>query len=118
MASSVSLEYLQSKQGVASGLATLDSTGAVPLSQLPSSVMGLFQGTFADDTALEAAVPTALIADFAFVTSTNSFWYWNAGLTGTDTPSAPAWVNQEISDTDYLALSATAQAMVPYIITP
>ena len=118
MASSISLEYLQSLQGAANGLASLDSTGAVPLSQLPSSVMGLFKGEFADETALEAAFPTATIADFAYVTSTNSFWYWNAGLMSTDSPDVPSWVNQEIIDTDYLALSATAQAMVPYIIIP
>ena len=118
MASALSLEYLQSIEGVANGLATLDSTGAVPLTQLPSSVIGLFKGQFADETSLETAFPTATIADFAFVTATNSFWYWNAGLSSTDTPNAPAWVNQEITDANYLLLSSTAQAMVPYIIIP
>ena len=118
MASAVSLEYLQSLEGVANGLATLDSTGTIPASQLPTSAIDHFKGQFADETALEAAYPTGSLADYAYVTATNSFWYWNAGLTGTDTPSAPAWVNQDITDTDYLALSATAKAMVPYIIVP
>ena len=117
MASAISLEYLQSLQGAANGIATLDSTGVVPLTQLPASVMGLFKGQYVDSTTLEAAYPTATIAEFAYVTATNSFWYWNDGLTSTDTPSEPAWVNQEISATDYLALSVTAQSMVPYIIT-
>jgi len=118
VASSVSLEYLQSIQGAANGLATLDSTGAVPLSQLPPAIISPFKGEFADETSLETAFPVGTIAEYAYVDATNSFWYWNAGLTSTDTPDAPAWVNQEITDTDYLALSATAQAMVPYIIIP
>ena len=117
MASSVSLEYLKSLEGAANGIATLDSAGTIPISQLPATT-NIFEGVFADAASLEAAFPTANIADFAFVTATNSFWYWNAGLTSTDTPAVPSWVNQNITDVAYLALSTTAQAMVPYIIIP
>jgi len=90
MASSVSLEYLNS---------VLEKDT-------------IYKGQFADDTALETAYLTASLADFAYVDSTSSFWYWNAGL------DTPAWADQNITDTDYLSLSPAAQSMVPYIIVP
>lgn len=112
MASAVSLEYLQSIQGVADGLATLDNTGKIPVSQLPPSAVSIYLGEYATDTALATAHPAASIADFAFVESTMSFWYWNQELT------PAAWVNQLITADDYLDLTTDERAVVPYIIVP
>jgi len=112
MASAVSYEYLKSIQGAPNGIPNLDGGGQVPASQLPPSAVSPFKGQFADETALTTAYPTAGIADYAYVNDTTSFWYWNAGLT------TPAWVNQEIAEADYLLLSDSAKAMVPYIVVP
>jgi len=112
MASSVSYELFQSKQGVANGLATLDGTGKVPISQLPSEVVETYKGEYATSTALIAAYPLALLADYAYVTATSSYWYWNRGLV------VPAWVNQQITEAAYILLSAAAKAAVPYIVEP
>lgn len=110
MSSSISYEYLKSIEGASNGLATLDSNSKIPLSQLPSSVIETYKGEYATSSALITAYPTASLADYAYVTATNSFWYWNKSLT------TPAWVNQQITETDYLALSASAKSVVPYII--
>lgn len=112
MASATSLEYLQSIEGVANGLATLDGSGTVPLSQLPASVINVYLGEYATEAALIAAYPTAALANYAFVTDTLSYWYWNRELT------PAAWVNQQISAVDYEALTAAQQGVVPYIISP
>lgn len=112
MASAISLEYLQSIRGQANGLATLDAGGKLPVSQLPDSAIETYKGEYADQAALTAAYPTAILADYAYVTSTLSFWYWNARL------AAPAWVNQQITAADYTALSAAEKSVVPYIIVP
>jgi len=112
MASAVSFEYLKSIQGAPNGIPTLDSSGKIPTGQLPVTAVSPFKGQFAVETELTTEYPTAGIADYAFIVDTLSFWYWNAGLT------TPAWVNQEITETDYLLLSGNAKAMVPYIIIP
>lgn len=110
MASAISLEYLNSIEGVANGVATLDGTGKVPASQLPSTAFETYKGDFATSAALIAAFPTAALADYAYVDATLSYWYWNKAL---DTPE---WVNQQISAVNYSALSAEEKAAVPYII--
>lgn len=110
MASSISYEFYQSKLGVANGLATLDGTGKVPVSQLPSEAIETYKGEFATSAALIAAYPTADLADYAYVTATTSYWYWNDAL------AVPAWVNQQITEAAYNALTAAEQAAVPYII--
>jgi len=112
MANAVSYEYLKSIQGVANGIPTLNSSGTIPTSQLPASTVNPFKGQFVDESALTTALPTASLADYAFVDDTGSFWYWNAGL------STPAWVDQQIEETDYLSLSDLAKGMVPYLIVP
>lgn len=112
MASAVSLEYLNSQKGVPNGLASLDGTGKIPVSQLPAGSVETYKGEFATEAALTAAFPTGATADYAYVTGTNSFWYWNSGL------ATAAWVNQEITATAYTALTAAAKARVPYIIVP
>lgn len=112
MASSISLEYLQSIEGQAGGLATLDSGGTIPLSQIPDSIESPFKGTYATPAALTAAHDTGNLADYAYVTSTSSFWYWNSAL------ATPAWVNRQITATEYLALTVAQRAPVPYIIIP
>lgn len=112
MASAVSLEYLNSQKGVANGIASLDGTGKIPVAQLPASAVETYKGEFATSAALIAAFPTGLTADYAYVTATSSYWYWNSGL------ATPAWVNQEITAVAYLALTAQAKARVPYIIVP
>lgn len=110
MSSSISYEYLSSIKGSANGLASLDGSGKVPVSQLPSSAIETFKGEYGTSSALIIAYPTASLADYAYVDTTNSYWYWNKSLT------TPAWVNQEITETNYLALSSAAKASVPYII--
>lgn len=112
MASAVSLEYLQSIKGQPNGLASLDGTGKIPASQLPASSVEVYLGEYATDTALITAYPVAMLANYAYVDSTSSYWYWNKGL------ATPAWVNQQITATAYLALTAQAKASVPYVIVP
>lgn len=111
MASAVSYEYLKSIQGVTGGIATLGSNGLVPPAQLPP-IASQYKGQFATVAALQTAYPTALLADYAYVTATSTFWYWNTGL------AVPAWVNQEIEETDYLDLTDAAKASVPYLVVP
>lgn len=90
MSSVVSFEYLNSI------IATLDE----------------FKGELTDDATLIAAFPIAAIGDYAYIRSTNSFWYWNNKL------DTPAWVNQNIKAPDYLLLSESAKSAVPYVIVP
>lgn len=112
MSSSISLEYLNSIKGSANGLATLDGTGKVPISQLPGGAIETYKGEYATSSALNTAYPSANLADYAYVTATSSFWYWNRAL------SVPTWVNQEITAIDYNALSSAEKSVVPYIIIP
>lgn len=110
MASSISLEYLRSISGANSGLATLDSAGHLPVAQLPPEAVETYKGEFATSAALIAAYGTGSLADYAYVTATGSYWYWNDGL------GTPAWVDQQITAANYDALSSAAKAAVPYII--
>lgn len=110
MASAISYEYLTSIEGANNGLATLDGTGKLTLSQLPPSAVETYKGSFADEAAIIAAYPSATFGDYAYNEDTSSYWYWNAAL------GTPAWVNQEISATAYDALSPAERAAVPYII--
>jgi len=112
MASSVSYELLQAKQGVANGLATLDGTGKLPVAQLPTEAVETYKGEYATSVALIAAHATGLLADYAYVTGTLSYWYWNAAL------GVPEWVNQQITEAAYILLSAAEKAAVPYIVEP
>jgi hypothetical protein len=111
MASAVSYELFQAKQGVANGIATLDGSGTVPVSQLPASAIETYKGEYATSALLIAAYPVALLADYAYVTATSSYWYWNAAL------AVPAWVDQQILEADYLLLTVAERAGVPYIVT-
>lgn len=111
MASALSYELFTSKLGVANGVATLDGSGLVPVSQLPPSAIETFKGEYATSAALIAAYPVGAVAFYAYVTDTLSYWYWNANL------AVPAWVNQQISEVAYLLLTATEKAGVPYIVT-
>ncbi|HKL74138.1 MAG TPA: hypothetical protein VJ903_04530 [Clostridia bacterium] len=110
MPSAVSYELLKAKMGAANGIATLDSGGRVPVRQLPQGVFGPYRGQYTDVNALAAAFPTGAIADYAYITGTNSFWYWNSQLT------IPSWVNQLITEADYLLLTPAQRAAVPYIV--
>lgn len=132
MASAISYELFTAKRGTADGIASLDSTGSVPVAQLPAGdangvasldanskvpvaqlpdvAIDSYKGVFADEAALIAAYATAAISDYAYVTATTSYWYWNAAL------STAAWVNQQIKETDYNALTVAQRAGVPYIV--
>lgn len=112
MASSVSYELFQAKQGVASGLATLDVSGKIPVTQLPAEAIESYKGQYDTSALLIAAHPTGILGDYAYVTETTSYWYWNAEL------AVPAWVNQQITEAAYALLSAAEQAAVPYILIP
>ena len=117
MANSVSYEYLKAIQGIPNGIPVLDDKGEIPPAQLPDAVT-LFKGRFATEAALRTAVPTASIGCYAFVDGTSSFWYWNADLVDVSDQPAPDWVNQEINEEDYLALTPAAQSVVPYLVIP
>ena len=110
MASALSYELFVAKQGVVNGIATLDGTGKVPVSQLPSSAIETYKGEYTASADLIAAYPSAALADYAYVDGTLSYWYWNDAL------ATPAWVDQQISEADYLALDPTERAAVPYIV--
>lgn len=112
MASSISLEYLQSIEGAANGLATLDGSGYIPVSQLPPGAVETYKGEFETVAALTTDYPTGNTADYAYVTGDLTYYYWNSALT------TPAWVNQKITAAAYTALTAAQKAEVPYIIVP
>jgi len=116
-ASAVSHEYLKSIQGVPNGIPNLDDNGEIPPVQLPD-IVTLFKGQFADEAALRTAFPTASIANYAFVDDTASFWYWNPELLDSSDDPDPDWVNQEISEEDYLALTMLQKSVVPYLVIP
>jgi len=116
-ANAVSYEYLKSIQGVPNGIPVLDENGEIPTTQLPDS-MTLFKGRFTDAVALRTAFPTASIACYAFVNDTASFWYWNPELLDGSSAPDPDWVNQEISEEDYLALTVIQRSVVPYLVIP
>lgn len=110
MASALSYELFQAKQGVANGIATLDATAKIPVSQLPAGAIETYKGEYATSALLIAAYPTGLLTDYAYVTATSSYWYWNAAL------AIPAWVNQQILEAAYLLLTAAEKDAVPYIV--
>jgi len=112
MASAISYELLKSMQGQPGGLATLDSSGLIPVSQVPSSLQNSYKGEFVDTSALETAHPTGVIADYAYNDDTTSLWYWDAGA------DTPGWANQQITATAYASLSIASKADVPWVIIP
>ena len=112
MSSAISLEYLNSIEGVANGLATLDGTGKVPIAQLPGGAIETYKGEYETLLALETEYPTANLADYAYVTADLAFYYWNSKM------ATPSWVNQNITVINYNLLSASEKSAVPYIIIP
>ena len=112
MSSSISYEYLNSIEGVANGLATLDGTGKVPLTQIPGGAIETFKGEYADLTALTTALTTGNLGDYAYVTADLAFYFWNSKI------ATPSWVNQNITAINYNLLSATEKSAVPYITIP
>lgn len=110
MASALSYELFVAKQGVASGLATLDTNVKIPVAQLPDIALSPYKGEYATSTDLTTAYPTGELAYYAYVTANTSYWYWNAEL------AVPAWVNQQITEAAYAALSTAEKAAVPYIV--
>ena len=109
MASALSYELFEAKQGVADGIATLDASGQLPMTQLPPEAVSAYKGTFATTGELPA---TGALGDYAYVTETSSYWYWNSVL------ATPAWVNQQITEAEYDALSPAERAAVPYVVIP
>ncbi|MDR2166627.1 MAG: hypothetical protein LBE35_02095 [Clostridiales bacterium] len=88
------------------------NTVSYELMMLKLEGINIFKGEFATESALQTAYPMAEMADFAYVTATNSFWAWNTGLT------TPAWVNLNIEETQYLLLADAAKAAVNYLVVP
>ena len=97
-------------QGQANGIATLDSAAQVPVAEIPTAAIETFKGQYATSSALTTAYPAASLGDYAYVTGTSSYWYWNSALSTAD------WVNQQISESAYNALSTSEKAAVPYIV--
>lgn len=112
MAGLVTVELLDSEKGAINGIASLDGTGKIPVGQLPAGAIETYKGIYATSALLITAYPTALIADYAWVTATTSYWYWNYAL------GTPSWVNSVITLASYTALSATEKSAVPYNVTP
>lgn len=108
MPNAISYEYLKSIKGTRNGLATLNSNGIVPRSQLPPDSRNPFRGTFA--TSNDLPQKSLFAGSYAYVTGTQSFWYYNWLL------DSPQWVNQNITATAYLALSEVDRSVIPYII--
>lgn len=88
----------KSNKGVAGGYASLDSTGKVPMEQMPT-VLNHNKGYFASLDALKEALPTAEAGDFAIVGSTDTVYVWDAdgeparGWTDSSTPGTVISVN-------------------------
>lgn len=113
MASAISYEYLVSIEGVANGLATLDGTGKVPVTQIPTVALeSPYKGSYADYITLATAIPTGERADYAYVEDEEVFYYWNQEL------GSPSWVPQTIDTIAYNLLTTTQKAQLPYIIIP
>jgi hypothetical protein len=112
MAGIVSIELLDSMIGAPNGIASLDNTGKIPLSQLPGGAIETYKGEFATSALLIAAHPTGNVADYAFVDVTASYWYWNSFL------PIPGWVDQVITVAAWTALTPLQQGAVPYILVP
>lgn len=110
MASAISYEFYSAKRATANGLATLDASSKLPVDQLPDVAIENYKGEYADETALTTAYTSASLGDYAYVTDTSSYWYWN------DETTPAAWVNQQISEAAYNALTAAEKAAVPYIV--
>ncbi|WMJ84814.1 hypothetical protein ACS3UN_05180 [Oscillospiraceae bacterium LTW-04] len=58
-----------------------------------------YKGEYVDNTTLQLAYATASLGDYAYVTGSGSYWYWNNASTKL------AWVNQQISEASYTALT-------------
>ncbi|MCL2532486.1 MAG: hypothetical protein FWE40_10125 [Oscillospiraceae bacterium] len=110
MASAVSYEYLQSIRGATGGIASLGNDGKVPTSQLPPGLISVYKGVYNTAVDLNTAYPDGNTGDYAYVTADGMFYYWSSEL--------DLWVQQEIEETDYLALSDAAKAAVPYLVIP
>jgi len=108
--SAMSYELYISKLGVPGGVATLGPDGIVPDTQLPPSSVNIFQGSFADLTNLQTAVPVGQMAWFAYVTADLAFYYWDT--------YAEAWANQNVNEVAYTAMSDEEKSVVPWIVIP
>lgn len=71
-----------------------------------------YKGHYASSAALLAAYASASLGDYAYVTATSSYWFWNNASTKL------AWVNQQIAEASYTALTTPEKAAVPYIVEP
>jgi hypothetical protein len=92
-----------SEVGVASGVASLDSTGKVPVSQLPASIVGAvqYQGTFTPGT---TTLPAAA--------SGNQGWYYIATAAGTYTPPGSGQPALTFGTGDWLISNGTVWGTV------
>jgi hypothetical protein len=102
MASSVTLEYLQSIQGAPNGISTLDSTGKIPASQIPPT-MHAFYGNYTALADLQAAYPTAEHGCYAYVGNVKYFY----------SAADSAWTSSEITASAYGALTQAQKDAVP-----
>lgn len=98
------------RQGEADGIATLDSSTKIPISQIPAAAIETYKGEYTTSSALQTAYASASLADYAYVTGTSSYWYWNSAS------SPAAWVNQQVTEADYNALDSAVRAAAPYIV--
>lgn len=89
--------------GAANGVASLDSSGKVPVSQLPSSIVGgvHYQGVFTTGT---STLPAA--------DSTNQGWYYIASAPGTYTPPGTGQPTLTFSTGDWLISNGTVWGTV------
>ena len=64
-------------KGAASGYASLDSGGQVPMAQLPA-IVSKNKGFFATTAALATAFPAGTSGDYAIIGATDTVWLWDA----------------------------------------
>ena len=111
MSSKISFAYLVSVEGTANGLATLGTDTKIPVSQIPTEyLVETFKGTYATEEALLSAHPVGALGDYAYITATASYWYWNITLA--------SWIDQKITVDLYNILSTDVKVVMPFIIVP
>lgn len=122
MATTVSLEYLESVLNANGGVVSVamlgalynvkggipkldDTTGKLPESLLPAGAFGAYLGDYPSLNELTAAHPTANFAQYASVAG--EIYYYNAAL------ATPDWSPASIAISDYNKLSDAAKAGQP-----
>jgi hypothetical protein len=104
MASSITLEYLESIKGAPNGLSTLDASGKIPASEIPA-ITHAFVGNYTAIADLQTAYSTADYGMYGYISGIK--YFYNAALT------TPGWTSVEVTATAYNAMTAAERAGMP-----